>query len=62
VQEIPHEVIKSTPNPKTTPQDQERSRVIEHIEKSTTLDQLKRCEIAIQPDDEELMLMYDDKT
>lgn len=39
----------------------QRNRVIEHIEKSTTLDELKQCADAIPIDDTELNALFDDK-
>jgi len=39
----------------------QRERVKEHIEKSKTLVELQKCSSAIPDDDEELVLLYDDK-
>lgn len=61
VQEISHEVIKSTINPQQIAEDKGRARVIEHIEKSTSLEALQRCQSQIKPDDVDLNVMYDDK-
>lgn len=61
VQEIPHEVIKSTVNPEQVASEKERLRIIEHISKSTDIETLKRCSKAIKDEDLDLLVMYDDK-
>lgn len=48
------------PKPKS-PDEQQRQRVILHIEKSTTVDELDRCLPAIPDNDFDLILMYDEK-
>lgn len=61
IQDIPHEVVKTTVNAQAVADDKSRSRIFEHIEKSKTVEQLSRCEAQIKPDDEELMIKYDDR-
>jgi len=61
IQDIAHEVVKTTVNASAVADEKGRARVFEHIEKSKTLADLKRCESQIKPDDEELMLAYDEK-
>jgi hypothetical protein len=61
IQEISHEVVKSTINPQVVADEKGRARVFEHIERSKTIEELKRCESQIKPDDEELLIAYDDK-
>lgn len=61
VQEISHEVIKSTVNPQEVADDKARQRIVDHIEKSKTVDDLKRCQSAIKDDDHDLLIKYDDK-
>lgn len=61
VTDIPHEVLRTTINPDKIAQEKERERVIKHIDKSTSIEILERCKDKISVDDNELILLYDEK-
>ena len=58
------EFLDVTPKKKSSQdasKEKERNRVIKHIENSKDVETLERCISAIADDDEELVIMYDDK-
>jgi len=62
--DIETEYVDNTPdpiNPQAIAQKKGRDRVIENINSSTTLEQLKLCKAAIKDDDLDLLIIYDDK-
>lgn len=61
VTDIPHTEVKSTINPDQIAKEKERNRVIKHIENSTSVEILKRCKDKISVEDNELILLYDEK-
>lgn len=61
VTDIPHTEVKSTINPDQIAKEKERNRVFKHIEQSTTVEILQRCKDKISVDDNELILLYDEK-
>jgi len=60
VTDIPHTVV-STINPTKIAEDKQVIRITKHIESSTTLEELQKCESAIPKDNHDLIVMYDDK-
>lgn len=62
--DIETEYIDNTPdsiNPAEVADAKGRQRVLDHISSASTIAELKKCESQIKPDDEELMLAYDEK-
>jgi hypothetical protein len=58
INDIPHEVVKSTINPDKIAKEKERERVVKHVTNSKNVSELERCVSKIDKDDTELAEQY----